>query len=403
MDKENKNEEGTEKGQTSSSDSGKSIPPLLHKPNASKETIIRLKETLSSILKEKEGSLSNAIEKIPIPPGSSPKTSLEDETAHILDDLNDRIAYWESVYLNTGSFPEKPSKTTQKHPRHLEIMALLHKIEKELELIHEDTDILGSDTQIQDLSSEILPLFDLLEKEFMAPKKKLDIKSTFSESKTLDKSDLEKELKRYESLVSKKELDETGKKKTKKKKRKIPVPKEEDMFSHLESDDEDYTEEKRSPFLEAPPLSSTITAFAFDFTLVLGGVLLYVFYQYPDLKELIISLPANAQIKLLIPYLIRFGIILPCTWFLVVFISQVLYDGTLGQRLFGIVVCNEKGRPPKISQLFIRTVMHSLTALTLGTRAIINIRKDNTFYCTFSKTRIALSASIPREEETYLI
>jgi uncharacterized RDD family membrane protein YckC len=404
MDKESKNEKVTEKDPISSPDpdSGQSIhPTLLHKPNVSKETITQLKKTLSSILKEKQDNLSSSIEKIPIPPSVSPRTLLENETAHILNELNIRVAYWESVYLNITSLPENSSKTIQKHPRHLEIMALLHKIEKELLHIHEDIDVLDSDIHIKYLSSEILPLFDLLEKEFITPKRKINIKSTFSDSKTLDKSDLENELRKYESLVSKNNLKETGKKKSTIKKN--TKSKKEDMSSLIKLDEDEYTEEQKPLSLEAPPLSSTALAFMFDFTLVLGGIVLYMFYQYPELRRLISKLPETPQLEPFLPLLIRFFIMLPSIWLLVLFISQVLYDGTLGQRLFGIVICNTTGRPPKISQLFIRIAMQALTVLTLGIRIIINIRKDRTFYCTFSKTRTALAASIPKEEETYLI
>lgn len=313
MDKESKNEEQREGDQTNSSDTDsiKTVPPTLHKANASKETIDRLKETLISMSKEKESKLSDAIEKVSIP-DPSPHDSLSFETRHILDDLTSRIAYWESVYLNTLSPEDKPPGKTQKHPRHLEIMGLLHQIEKELEDIGEDIDILGSDTQIKDLTSEVLPLFDLLEKEFINPGKKLNIKSTFSDSKTLDKSDLEKELKRYESLVSKKELEKTGTKKTKKKKK--PISNEEDLLALTEPDDDEYPEEQKSLIIEAPPLSSTVLACTFDFTLVLGGVLLYMFYQYSALWEFITRLPETPHIEQLTPHLITFSIMLPSAW-----------------------------------------------------------------------------------------
>ncbi len=284
------------------------------------------------------------------------------ETAELLRELSDRVFFWE----------QQLSKGKQTHPRHLEIMAIYHYLEKELEHTTE-FDVFGNQLKIKVDEKEVTTLFELLDSELSSEHTKHDIKSTFSETKTLDRSELEKEFRELEKHALK------------------DISEEHDTTNDYEFDFEEFESSEmaeREVDLPSPSFLKVFLATFTDMLLLISATGGYFYYKNPLFQEIISSKTIPDNLNTLISPAINFGVTTLSLWIIALLFFSVLYDGSPAQKMFGIVICNKDGSTAKIRQLFIRFLFHLLNITTLGIRPLIMAFRKNGYYCRFSKTRL---------------
>lgn len=320
---------------------------------------------------------------------------LEQETKKISKELNKRITYWE-IELNQAK---------KRHPRHLEIMSSFLQLEKEFEN-QSNLEVLSNEANVTTSQEEMTSLFDLLDKEISTKKRKpQNIHQTFSHQKTIDGTELENEFKKYEKQSSKKSSAHS----------KEELEDEEESLE--ESYEFDYEEFHNSLSKETkirftyPSNAKVVGAFLVDTALVISGVFTYFFFSDQSFKEKIInnSLPkelldsaTNMSLSpQLISLLTSFELVLFSAWIFGLFFFSVLYDGTPGQKLFGITICSKDGSAASIRQLLLRFLCHTINILTLGIRPILMLLKKNGSFCRFSQTCLAITKTLPKESDSY--
>jgi uncharacterized RDD family membrane protein YckC len=357
--------------------------PDLETSLASPEELERLRQTISSVKNAKTTenapevpeSAQNAKERLPSSEDPDDTLiSLEEEARLILQELTEKISYWES---RLGS--QKPA-----HPRHLEIMASYHSLEKELANDNE-LDVFASQTEVSAPEKEVLPLFDLLDKELTSEKKQTDFKKTFSETKTIDRSDLEKEFLEFEKHIATSSSQEAA---------------QENIYEFdYEEFESSLDDEESSITFAHPPFSKVVVATAIDFIVITASLISVFYYKSNAVRELL-TLQSELSIELLpIGIGVWFLAALAGCWIFALFFFSVLYDGSPGQKLLGIVIISKDGTPAKIRQLFVRFLMHIVSVLTFGIRPLLMARSTRGFYCRFSGTCLALEKSIRKNEE----
>jgi len=326
------------------------------------------------------------------------------ETALLVSELNQLVEVWDSrLRSQVNKDGNKPATFIfrNRNPHHTECMSLFYSLDKDLESIGEEVELDIKCIDEVDHSAEVLPLFDLLDKELggtSSPREAYN-DTLMTPPAALSHSRLEKAIRVYT-----KETEDTP-------------SKQDNQISKSEKEFE--IDQQAVPGLFACLISFFIDVALATSVILIGknriaeisGINLYfsklvssLAYRIWPEDQIAAMLTgfnsAGASISttnLFQTLGVVFTIVL--TWLCLGTFFSIVIQSTVGQRIMGIVICKPEYYVAGAGKRILRVLFSLLNIISFGLRFILLARNKNSFYCRYSGTILAKRNKIVLLEE----
>ncbi|HMO19163.1 MAG TPA: hypothetical protein PKA63_03880 [Oligoflexia bacterium] len=378
-------------------DQSRETPPDSPPPNVSDEDLKKLKAKIAA-LKKKDESFNN----LEIPQKSESQENfnyaIKNEIKFIEEELDKLIDKWEKILISALGKSSSIRSQGRRNPRHLECMSFYFMLDNELHAKEEDIEIQIIDDSNVESVNDVLPLFDLLDKDIInESNREKYLCVTETGTNALTHSRLDKAIRIY--------TEET----------KNDSPEESSTNNSLEPEPDLIDE-------TCPGFYSCCLAFLFDFSLSI----LLIISLIKSYEQFLDTAAENNEIKqgIISPYLLEFInthseryssflnhlinsqvllvdllFLIPLSLVILNILTVMFFQSTIGQYAMGIVICRPEFYRAEILQRILRVMAGLLNLLTLGIRFLMMYRANNSYFCKISKTILARRENIILIEE----